>query len=226
MNLGTDWWNLPLTVESGTSSGGSTTSTSGPIAGQITVARGAPCPTCYTKTGNNGLYASPAYDYCTFTGCPAPTPAPAPAPAPAPVYNINTVSPQIVTSPQISPIFQQQFQPSNSPAVASTTQTAPATQLNPAPAPTPIVAPVQAAIPPSFNLPPPAPESLPASQSSSGGFPFSNITGDPNVSASLDSQTLPVQNQQNLTNYWPWVIAAVAGVILLSGNKQKRGYVR
>ena len=41
--------------------------------------------------------------------------------------NVNTVSPQIVVNPQISPIFQQQFQPSNSPISAGTSQNTPVT---------------------------------------------------------------------------------------------------
>jgi hypothetical protein len=39
--------------------------------------------------------------------------------------NTNTVSPNINVSPQISPVFQQQFQPSNSAATAGTAQGAP-----------------------------------------------------------------------------------------------------
>lgn len=38
---------------------------------------------------------------------------------------VTTVSPNIAVSPQISPIFQQQFQPSNSPISAGTSQTMP-----------------------------------------------------------------------------------------------------
>lgn len=80
------------------------------------------CPSGYTGSqAQDGPRGSRTR--CTFTGFP---PAPPPAPAPAPVYNnynTSTVSPNVTVSPQVSPVFQQQFQPNNSPASAGTAQT-------------------------------------------------------------------------------------------------------
>lgn len=50
----------------------------------------------------------------------------APGTATSPV----TVSPKITVNPQISPIFQQQFQPSNSPISAGASQNTPVTDSN------------------------------------------------------------------------------------------------
>lgn len=84
------------------------------------------------------------------------------------------VSPVITTtvSPQISPVLQQQFQPTGSPATAGTSQVTPVgmtpvsngitgqSQLPPAPAPVPVAAPAPTSQ--VVYLPAPASEQLPA----------------------------------------------------------------
>lgn len=77
---------------------------------------------------------------CQWPAAPVAAPAPSYAPAPAPSYSFNpsvSVNPSIQTnvSPQISPVFQQQFQPNNSPASAGTSQqtSAPQTSNNSTP---------------------------------------------------------------------------------------------
>jgi hypothetical protein len=65
----------------------------------------------------------------------------------------NTVNPNINVSPQISPVFQQQFQPSNSAATAGTSQVTPSANNGFVPAPTglntPLNMPQVPAIPPT-----------------------------------------------------------------------------
>lgn len=71
----------------------------------------------------SGSYWTPNIWSCQM---PAPAPAYVPSAPAAPVYVTSTV--QTAVSPQISPVFVQQDQPSNSPVGAATQQTSPATQ--------------------------------------------------------------------------------------------------
>lgn len=89
--------------------------------------RNSPCPNGYVFSRNtSAVSGSPAKTECQCIGV-SPSPPPPPAPAPAPIIR-TTVSPQIQVSPQVSPIFQQQFQPTGSPISAGTSQTSPAVQ--------------------------------------------------------------------------------------------------
>jgi len=136
--------------------------------------------------------------------------------ASAPVANITV-------SPQISPVFQQQYQPQNSPATAGTTQTqAPVTtvssQLPPAPAPSYSV-PAPA---PSYNAPSyPTYSAAPAQAPMPEQLPLSPLPSQtPPISAPMVSTAVPVQAG------FDWKIGAVLaaglfGIMALSGKKGK-----
>jgi hypothetical protein len=170
----------------------------------------------------------------TRTVCvPHPYQAPAPAPAPAPVYNVTTtVNPQIVSSPQISPIFVQQMQPQNSPVAASTQQIAPTTQVQPPP-----TAPVYSNPPPvtQSNLPSGAqpvaatPYNIPA-QAPDTTQPQAPIMVplQPQSSSSLPTDTSQLQapSQNNLTNYTPWIIGAAIVTVLAFFKEGKQSRAR
>src|SRR5574340_1269331 len=139
-------------------------------------------------------------------------PIPRAIPSPSPANVTVTVSPQIQTevSPQISPVFQQQYQPTNSPATAGTSQTsappagpigvnstsmqpiAPA-QLPQAPAPS-YTAPSYAAAPVSYT-PPAQADQLPPS-------PLPTATPPPAAPQVSTATAAPV---------FDWKIAAIIG---------------
>lgn len=146
-------------------------------------------------------------------------------PAPAPAAQITTtVSPNIAVSPQVSPIFQQQFQPSNSPATAGTTQISPAVQASPTTQQTPLPSGSQevAASAPPVSLPPqlPVQSAAPApTPYSGGGFVASPVTAPADTSASA----VATPSQNPLTNYWPWIIGiGIVGFMALSKDQKRR----
>lgn len=174
------------------------------------------CPAGYVKSGDNS-FNNPVnrYTYCSYVGAPAPAPVAAPAPAPAKVITTTTVAPVITVNPQISPIFQQQFQPSNSPATAGTTQNTPVVTSTPVAAPASDVQPVaqnQSPLPVQAPAPvaSPVPVSIPAQLPS---------TDTGNYVAPV---TEPVTQQNSLTNYLPWIIAIGIGIVALSGNEKRK----
>lgn len=126
-----------------------------------------------------------------------------------------TVSPAIQTqvSPQISPVFQQQFQPSNSAATAGTTQS-----LN-----TPMSArsgsPVPGAENGNFDFPSAGSPSIP--------FEFGNGYG--NTPANLSPIYGPANSPANsfesaLSKYWPFLlggVALIAAAAIISRNRSK-----
>lgn len=122
-----------------------------------------PAGTCIAMGGTlGGLYSAGANSgygplspdiYTCYLQPPPPAPVQRPAPASIRV-NVNPAI-QTQVSPQVSPVFQQAFQPSNSPMAAGTTQNMPtsqsaapappAPQYTPPPAPAPTAAPDQSA---------------------------------------------------------------------------------
>lgn len=116
----------------------------------------------------------------------------------------------ITVSPQISPVFQQQYQPQNSPATAGTTQTqAPITtvsapqvatdQLPPAPAPTYAPAPAPTYAPSPVSYAPAQPEQLPPSP----------------LPASTPAPAAPQVTTATAAPAFDWKIAAIIGAGLV-----------
>jgi hypothetical protein len=162
---------------------------------------------CYAMGGFPSVCANNGYGPANICKCTIPDPpAPAPAAAAAPTITTN-ISPNISVSPQISPNFVQQFQPSASPVTAGTLQSgsgtassvptataAPASQTVPVSAPTGVV-PVTYSGTPAASVPaytPAASPSYSGGDSTGGAITYAGNPSTPaQAVATVDTTTQP-----------------------------------
>lgn len=177
--------------------------------GSVLGTRSAPPPGCFYAEKCGSGYTTSKVDSYTKICCPLPS-APAPAPLPA-----------ITVSPQISPVFQQQYQPTDSPMTAGTQQ---ATAPPPPPPPAPV--PTYSAPPAPAPYVPPAMPTGPAPAAYSGAIgPGPDIAYPPDLAtampASVGGQAPVSASPEKADNTLLFGALGVLGILLLSQQRRK-----